>query len=284
MEGENTEYAKLARSDTFELVRRLQSHGIRVLGSTIIGLEEHTPENIDQVIEPRRPSPHRFPPVHALHAAARHAAARRNLTQGHARRERVSAADTHGQSRFNYRHAHLAAGLESELLVRAFERDFAVNGPSIVRMLGTVLAGWKRYKSHPNARIRRRFAMETKGITASWPAIVAAVRRYYLKNPTLSARMSSLLDEIHREFGWTSRLSAALGGPYVRWKIRQEERRLAAGWTYEPPTFYEVNDAVNLEECPSAVRCRYVSPAAVPLPAAETNPAHVRQTQSSPSA
>ena len=29
----------------------LQSHGIRVLGSTIIGLEEHTPENIDDVID-----------------------------------------------------------------------------------------------------------------------------------------------------------------------------------------------------------------------------------------
>ena len=29
----------------------LQSHGIRVLGSSIIGIEEHTPENIDEVID-----------------------------------------------------------------------------------------------------------------------------------------------------------------------------------------------------------------------------------------
>ena len=33
------------------LVRELQSHGIRVLGSTIIGLENHTPENIDEAID-----------------------------------------------------------------------------------------------------------------------------------------------------------------------------------------------------------------------------------------
>ena len=60
--------------DTRELVRQLQSHGIRVLGSTIIGLEEHTPENIDEVDRLCRAPRHRLPPVHALHADPRHAA------------------------------------------------------------------------------------------------------------------------------------------------------------------------------------------------------------------
>jgi len=50
IEGENSRYAKLNGIDTLALVRQLQSHGIRILGSTIIGLENHTPENIDQVI------------------------------------------------------------------------------------------------------------------------------------------------------------------------------------------------------------------------------------------
>jgi biotin synthase-like enzyme len=51
LEGENSRYTKLEGIDTFALVRQLQSHGIRVLGSTIIGLEEHTSENIGEVIE-----------------------------------------------------------------------------------------------------------------------------------------------------------------------------------------------------------------------------------------
>ena len=51
MEGEDSPYTKLNGVDTLELVRELQSHGIRVLGSTIIGLEDHTPENIDRAIE-----------------------------------------------------------------------------------------------------------------------------------------------------------------------------------------------------------------------------------------
>jgi radical SAM superfamily enzyme YgiQ (UPF0313 family) len=51
LECESSRYKKLNGIDTMELVRDLQAHGIRVLGSTIIGLEHHTPENIDEAIE-----------------------------------------------------------------------------------------------------------------------------------------------------------------------------------------------------------------------------------------
>jgi len=264
IEGENSQYAKVQGVDTFALVRQLQSHGIRVLGSTIIGLEDHTPDNIDQVIDyavRHNTDFHQFMLYMPLPGTPLHA---EFCSQGRIVDEaECPLADTHGQSRFNYRHAHIAAGLESELIVRAFERDFAANGPSMMRMLGTVLAGWKRYKNHPDSRIRRRFAWEVEGMATTWSAVVAAVRRYYRRNPARYAKMSRLLEDMNREFGWSSRLSAALGGPYVLWKIRQEERRLAAGWTYEPPTFYEVNDAVPPEDRSAAVRCRYVTPQVV---------------------
>ena len=44
-------------------------------------------------------------------------------------------ADSHGQQRFNYRHKHIKNGQETEFLLRAFKRDFEVNGPSIIRMM-----------------------------------------------------------------------------------------------------------------------------------------------------
>jgi len=50
MEGESSTYRKLKDVDTHELVQGLQSNGIRVLGSSIIGLENHSPENIADVI------------------------------------------------------------------------------------------------------------------------------------------------------------------------------------------------------------------------------------------
>ena len=51
LEGKDSRYGKLDGMDTRELIRALQTHGIRVLGSRIIGLEEHTAENMDEMIE-----------------------------------------------------------------------------------------------------------------------------------------------------------------------------------------------------------------------------------------
>ncbi len=46
LESSASAYEKLNGADTLALTRDLQSHGICVLGSSIIGLEHHTPENI----------------------------------------------------------------------------------------------------------------------------------------------------------------------------------------------------------------------------------------------
>ena len=51
LEGENSQYSKLRSVDTRLLVKTLQSNGIRVLGSSIIGMEHHSPENIGRIID-----------------------------------------------------------------------------------------------------------------------------------------------------------------------------------------------------------------------------------------
>src|ERR1035438_10677953 len=46
LESAQSGYAKLEGADTLQLTRELREHGIVLLGSTILGLEHHTPENI----------------------------------------------------------------------------------------------------------------------------------------------------------------------------------------------------------------------------------------------
>jgi hypothetical protein len=167
-------------------------------------------------------------------------------------------ADIHGQLIFHYRHPHIHDGLEREMMVRAFQRDFEVNGPSIARIVRTTLAGWKRYKNHPDPRIRHRFAWESRDLPTRFSAVIWAMKQYDRKNPPMRAKMSQILRDLHREFGWKSRLAAAVAGPYVLWKTRQEEKRLAQGWTYEPPTFYERNGFVEApvaRDAPQAAPC-----------------------------
>ena len=82
LEGEDSRYAKLHGADTRALVRRLQAHGTRGAG-----LDDHRAggphaREHRRRDRARRESRHRLPPVHALHAAARHAAARRAFGPG----------------------------------------------------------------------------------------------------------------------------------------------------------------------------------------------------------
>ncbi len=262
VEGRNAAYGKLNGIDTRELVRRLQSHGIRVLGSTIIGLESHTPTNINDAINDaveHATDFHQFmlyTPLPGTPLYEQMAAQGRLLDES-----QCPTPDTHGQCRFNYLHPHLPAGSETEWLGRAFQRDFAVNGPSLLRAAATTLAGWKRYKNHSDPRIRRRFAMEAADLATTFAAAVAAARLHFRREPKLRGKLDRLLDDLRAEFGWKARLSAAFGGPIVYWKLRSEERRLARGWTYEPPTFYEINEAVAPSDRPGATPGQWVEPA-----------------------
>jgi len=276
IEGQNSQYKKLNGIDTFELVEELQSHGIRVLGSTIIGLENHTPENIDEAIEhaARHVTDfHQFMlytpiPGTPLHAELSAKGMMKDESEFHP-------SDIHGQLIFNYRHPHINDEQSAEFMVRAFDRDFGRNGPSTARITRTTLAGWLRYKDHPDPRIRRRFAWEARELATTFSALVSGAKLYYRKHPEMHAKLSAILKHLYREFGLKARICGEIGGRFVLWKIRKEEKRLAAGWTYEPPTFYERNEACT--DNPSATQCRYVALSVSRIPAKSPPPARVRE-------
>ncbi len=245
LEGKDSQYGKLSGTDTHDLVRTLQSHGIRILGSSIIGLEEHTPENIDAAIDhaiSHDTDFHQFmlyTPIPGTPLHAEHKAAGTLLDPGE-----FSDADTHGQYRFNYHHPHIKNGQETELLLRAFQRDFEVNGPSFIRLARTMLRGWQRYKNHPDRRIRQRYAWDMRGLATTYAGALWAARHWFRDDPTLSTKISRILKDIYREYGLKSRLTAPLVGRYLRSTMTREARRLRQGWTYEPPTFCETKQAV----------------------------------------
>ena len=244
LEGKNSQYVKLAGTDTVEFVRTLRSHGIRVLGSSIIGLEEHTPENIDEAIDhavSHDTEFHQFmlyTPIPGTPLFAKYEAESKLLSLSE-----ISPGDIHGQFKFNYHHPHIKDGQETEFLLRAFRRDFEENGPSVVRIVRTVLRGWKRYKHHPDPRIRARFADEAANLPVRYAGVLWAARRYFRDDPHRHRLISQVLDELHDEFGWRSRLAAPIAGRYLYRAVQKEDERLAAGWTYEPPCFYETNAA-----------------------------------------
>jgi radical SAM superfamily enzyme YgiQ (UPF0313 family) len=242
LEGKSSKYAKLSGTDTLALVKSLQSHGVRVLGSTIVGMEEHTPDNIDIAIDyavSHDTEFHQFMlytpiPGTALWEEMRNSG---SLTDP----ESKQACDTHGQLRFNFNHPNLKDGVETEMLTRAFTRDFQVNGPSVLRVARTTLAGYKRYHKHPDPRIRKRFQQEAKDLASVYAGGLWAARRWFADQPQVRDRLAAVLNDLYKVCGLKSRLLAPLIGRYLYSKIKQEDTRLKTGWTYEPPTFYELN-------------------------------------------
>jgi radical SAM superfamily enzyme YgiQ (UPF0313 family) len=253
LEGKSSQYEKLNGVDTKSLVRHLQAHGIRVMGSSIIGLKEHTPQNIDEAIEwavSHEADFHQF----MLYTPTPGTPFYDEMSQKNALRSEseIEWADIHGQWQFNYYHPNIKGGQESEFLLRAFQRDFEVNGPSIVRMMSTLMKGWKRYKNHPEERIRRRFASEVEKMAGVYAGTLWATKHWFRENPRIAGNITDTLDSIYREFGAKSRVAAFFVGKIILHLLHREARRLQNGYVCEPPMFYEtISNAATPKKIPA---------------------------------
>jgi len=239
LESPRSHYAKLRGADTRQLTRELREHGIRVQGSTIIGLEHHTEENISDEIDyavGHDTDFHQF----MLYTPVPGTPLYKEMWEQGRMLEDVDLADIHGQDRFNFRHAAISREASKRFLDFAFWRDYERNGPSLYRMSRTLFGGWLRYKDDPDARVRERFSREAEKLkTAHNAALWAMEKQFSRVNQGVGEQIRGLRLEIEREFGAVARAASRVGGPLLWWTSRREERRLAAGRTYEPPMFLE---------------------------------------------
>jgi radical SAM superfamily enzyme YgiQ (UPF0313 family) len=239
LESPQSSYIKLKDADTLSLTRELRKHGIKLLGSTIVGLEHHTPANIAAEIEhavAHDTDFHQF----MLYTPVPGTPLFFEMKEQGRLLPGVNLADIHGQHEFNFQHAALSRKDSKKWLDYAFRRDFERNGPSIYRICRTTLEGWRRYGKDADLRVRARFAREARALSDGYSAALWAMEHHLRKsNPTTADQIRQLRTEIGQEFGWFSRLATSVVGPILLWTTRREERRLAAGRTYEPPTIIE---------------------------------------------
>ncbi|MBN1381693.1 MAG: cobalamin-dependent protein [Deltaproteobacteria bacterium] len=265
LEGEESAYEKLKGIDTRALVKKLQAHGIRVLGSSIIGLEDHKPEAMDAVID-----------YAVSHDTVFHQFMLYTPVAGTPFYQQLKAegvlfspdefpyADAHGQYRFNYRHPHIKEGQEETYLLEAFRRDFTVNGPSLLRLIRVLLNGWQMYKNHSGA-VRDRYAWEVYPLRSTYAGAVWAMRKWFQNDKRIAEKADKLLQDIYAEFGWLTRTIAPIIGKFAYASLKKEDKRLAAGWTYEPACFYEKNPAMKALEKEKQVKGKIKTKQTQPL-------------------
>jgi len=152
----------------------------------------------------------------------------------------VDLADIHGQYKFNFWHGAISREDSKRFLDLAFRRDFERNGPSLYRMCQTMLQGWRSHKNDSDPRVRERFARESAKLRSAYAAALWAMEKQFQRvNRAVSEEIRGLRCEIEEEFGVVAKVASRVGGPALLWSARREEKRLAAGRTYEPPTFLE---------------------------------------------
>jgi radical SAM superfamily enzyme YgiQ (UPF0313 family) len=238
LESPRSGYAKLQGHDTLALSKELRRHGIKLLGSTIVGLEHHTPENIQDEIEhavSHETDFHQF----MLYTPVPGTPLYKEMQEKHLLLD-VDLADIHGQHKFNFEHSAISRDESNRFLESAFLRDFERNGPSLYRICRTTMQGWKRYKSDPDPRVRERFEWEIRSVKTAYSGLLWAMERQLRRtNETMSQQIRALRKEIGCEFGVVTRVIAGLLGPVLLWTSRREQKRLAEGKTYEPTTFIE---------------------------------------------
>jgi hypothetical protein len=239
LESPHSHYDKLKGSDTLELTRELRLHGIKLLGSTIVGLEHHTPQNIGAEIEhavAHDTDFHQFMLYTPVPGTPLHA----EMTEQGRMLEGVDLADIHGQDKFNFEHAALSRDESKHWLDFAFRRDYERNGPSIYRICRTTLEGWRRYKNDPDPRVRARFAWEARSLSDGYAAALWAMEKHLRgANAAVAEKIRALRKDVSREFGLFSSVISRVIGPVLLWSARREEKRLEAGGTYEPETIIE---------------------------------------------
>ncbi len=239
LEGEDSQYAKLNNFNSLEYIPELQEHGIKVLGSSIIGLENHTMDNIDKVIEravKHNTDFHQF----MLYTPLPGTPLYKEQTEKGTMLENCDLADIHGQYRFNFHHPHITPEQSGEILLRAFQADFDVNGPSVFRVLNTMFKGWKNFHNCADARVRRRLERESSTVRKYGAGVMWAMEKYISdSNRAVVAKMRDLRYKLKENQNMLERAASMVIGPALLASIRREADRLKDGFRYEPPTIVD---------------------------------------------
>lgn len=250
VESKDSNYEKMGGVDTHSLFKELRENGIRVAGSSIIGLEHHTLENIDEVIEwsaTHETDFHQYMLCMIFSGTELFSELEKEgrILKG----KELQDADKNLDYHFYFKHKHIPAGKEEELVFRAYRRDFAVQGPMLARVIRTTLNGWNKYKNHPDECIRDRFRVEFKMHLWYYLASVWAMKKWYKEDKALCEKMSKLFSDLKKESNPLYLLLAPILGSVLYSAIKNEFKRSKDDPVFEPPIFYEKNEAARAVEC-----------------------------------
>ena len=250
VESKRHVYAKNKGVDMKALIQKLRSHGIVVLASGILFLEHHTRENIDEDIDFMVGMEADFVQFMQLGPLPGTALYERIEQSGRLRRE-VPYEEWHGQHRIWFEHPAFTAEESERWLREAFRRDYLVNGPSMLRMAETYLAGYQRLAGATDAYLVGRRELLRRRLVNHWPSIpvIAALAR----TARARQRARDLGDRLVRLLGPMDAATKAKTALVGATALKESIRLATVGSVRQPPTRWT---PYRLEPVPLATQVR----------------------------
>ena len=296
-ESTGTTYKKMDGIGLRGLIGQLQAYGVEVLGSTILGFPHHQPEDVDREIEHALSYGCTYNQF-MLYIAMPGTPLWKQMKAEQRLKENFPWADIHGQHVQNWHHAFLTDAVISEKIDYAFKRDFEVLGPSILRMIQTQYDGYRNTADWDHELVQMRREMTRKKFPF-YAMLLEGMRRDLARIGNATHEQAGVLrDCLIKESGWKAKLAAAVGGPYVAYRLKAEQRRhqrsVDLGQAPEPSCLvthygtFELRDSPVLPApgaTPQTVAITRPRPSnleerIVAMPVARPKPAHASQPQS----
>ncbi|HUY15675.1 MAG TPA: hypothetical protein VMX16_18905 [Terriglobia bacterium] len=219
-EGQRSGFAKQQGRPVEELIPDLESHGITVLASMILGFDYQTPDIIRAELAnllALKPTLAQFliygptPGTPFFERVMKEGRLHRELVENPERYYRACDGFT-----AMVRHPTLQPDEIEALQRECFETDFRILGPSVLRSVEVWLQGWKRYHDSESPYLRAKAARWAEEIGKAYPLFRVAKQQG--PTPEAAARLQAEIAQL-------------LGPPDLRQRCLSALAPVAAAWT-----------------------------------------------------
>lgn len=226
-------FSKNRGVDFPSLVRDLRRHGILVLTSSILFLDQHDHQTIWEDIRFAVGLEPDLTQFMQLGPAPNSTIFRRFNEAGRIMKD-VPYREWHGQGRIWFEHPEFSREESERILTQAFRFEYDTLGPSLVRMYDTLLRGYRTLDGTRDPVIGRRRESLRRRAAKFRPFLAAA--RHHAHNENARALIERVNAEYDEAFGPMT-LRQRAQSQMVRAYAAREAGRVAAGRNvYQPPT------------------------------------------------
>lgn len=219
-EGQRSGFAKQQGRPVEELIPDLESHGITVLASMILGFDYQTPEIIRAELANLLALKPTFAQFLIYGPTPGTPFFERVMKEGRLHRELVEDPERYYRACDGFtamvRHPTLQPSEIEALQQECFETDFRTLGPSVLRSVEVWLQGWKRYHDSESPYLRAKAKRWAEEIRKAYP--VFRVAKQQGPTPEAATRLQAEIEQL-------------LGRPDLRQWCLSAIAPVAAAWT-----------------------------------------------------